>query len=578
MNFTSGKLQYRLGVPLIVFIAIIISVAMVCLYVSISSRVSSLSHETLHHAQRITKSSVNQFNQYLGATVRQFNEMSEQNLAQLKAFQLKSADELFQLTQRPFEKAFNTGDKRAVRVWLKREGAVSGVKEVSFLNSKGVVRFSSDEKNLGRTLDPAQLQEFQQSTGKIQRWTPDGLEIFVPKKVERKCTLCHIHYGWENKVGQIAGFFYLRVSTEGYEALKQESSAFLQKMKESNRAALDKILSEGRTETNAITAGNQADVEAINHSNLKIFSISMVFILITCLLVIFYLVGTILVKPLKGMVRSLDDCASNVSSSSHKIAESSHHLADHTSNQAASIEETSSSLEELSSMTKQNADHAQEANALMHESIETVTRADDSMQHLNTAMNDIASASEETSKIIKTIEEIAFQTNLLALNAAVEAARAGEAGAGFAVVADEVRNLAMRSSEAAKDTSALIRKTAKKVKQGTELVTKTYGDFSKVHTSATKVAEIIGEIAAASGEQANGIEQINQVIGEMDRLIQENAASANDSATASRAMNARSIEMKTMVSNLVKLMGEKTMGGHAALPHGATDVKRLPER
>ncbi len=243
-------------------------------------------------------------------------------------------------------------------------------------------------------------------------------------------------------------------------------------------------------------------------------------------------------RPIRRVTEGLAGGADQVSAASNQVASGSQSLAEGTAEQAASIEEASSSLEEISSMTRQNAQTANNANRIMQETSKVVTSASESMSQLTSSMVEISSASEETQKIVKTIDEISFQTNLLALNAAVEAARAGEAGAGFAVVADEVRNLAMRAADAAKNTADLIEGTVKKIKEGSEVVAQTNSEFSKVVTSSARIGELVGEIAAASQEQAQGIEQISKGISEMDKVVQRNAASAEESASASEEMNA----------------------------------------
>jgi methyl-accepting chemotaxis protein len=258
---------------------------------------------------------------------------------------------------------------------------------------------------------------------------------------------------------------------------------------------------------------------------------------------------------LRRIISGLNEGAGEVASAAGQVSGAAQSLAEGSSEQAASIEETSSSLEEMSSMTKRNADNAGEANNLMIDAKEVVATANQSMGRLTESMGEITKASEETSKIIKTIDEIAFQTNLLALNAAVEAARAGEAGAGFAVVADEVRNLAMRAAEAAKNTANLIEGTVKKVKDGSNLVSRTNEAFHQVAGSSAKAADLVAEIAAASKEQAQGIDQINTAVTELDKVTQQNAANAEESASAAEEMSAQAKTMQGIVGELVAMVG-----------------------
>jgi methyl-accepting chemotaxis protein len=170
-------------------------------------------------------------------------------------------------------------------------------------------------------------------------------------------------------------------------------------------------------------------------------------------------------------------------------------------------------------------------------------------------MQAITQASEETQKIIKTIDEIAFQTNLLALNAAVEAARAGQAGAGFAVVADEVRNLAMRAADAARNTAGLIDGTVQKIRDGSELVIRTNEAFKRVSDGTGKAAQLVGEIAAASSEQAQGITQISTAVSEMDKVTQQNAANAEESASSAEEMSAQAAQMREVLGELIAVVG-----------------------
>jgi methyl-accepting chemotaxis protein len=290
-------------------------------------------------------------------------------------------------------------------------------------------------------------------------------------------------------------------------------------------------------------------------------------------LVFSYWISRSIGRPLTEVASGMNEAAEQVSSAAVQVASASQTLAEGTSEQASGIEETSSSIEEMSAMIRQNADSALEANKLMEETSRVVDEANRSMKNLTTSMTEISTASEETAKIIKTIDEIAFQTNLLALNAAVEAARAGEAGAGFAVVADEVRNLAMRAADAAKNTAELIESTVGKIKNGYETVTKTNTAFSQVAALAKKVGELVGEISAASNEQAQGIEQINRAVSELDKVVQQNAASAEESASAAQEMNAQAEQMKIFVRKLSGLISGAQNGNGAVLHREALPWK-----
>lgn len=291
-----------------------------------------------------------------------------------------------------------------------------------------------------------------------------------------------------------------------------------------------------------------------------ILIVGALFLAGTILGVLFFARG--ITRPIMGAVRQMNEGADQVASAAGQVSAASQSLAEGASESAASLEETSSSLEEMSSMTKQNAENANQADELMKQANDAVNTADEAMTRLTGSMGEISHASEETQKIIKTIDEIAFQTNLLALNAAVEAARAGEAGAGFAVVADEVRNLAMRAADAAKNTAGLIEDTVNKVKDGTELVKGTNEAFTEVSTNATKVGELVAEIAAASNEQAQGIDQINKAATEMDQVTQQNAANAEESASASEELNAQAEQMRSVVEGLVAIIGGNAANGN----------------
>ncbi len=266
------------------------------------------------------------------------------------------------------------------------------------------------------------------------------------------------------------------------------------------------------------------------------------------------IIGRSITKPVTNIIENLSDGSAQVNSAAEEISSASQSLANGATEQAASIEETSASLDMMASQTKKNAGNAIEANTISQNAREEAENGAQAMAEMISAMGAINKSSEEISKIIKVIEEIAFQTNLLALNAAVEAARAGEHGKGFAVVAEEVRNLAQRSAAAAKDTANLIEAAVKKASDGGEIAQRAGKAQEVIVDGVKKVTDLVAEIASSSNEQAQGVDQLHSAMVQMDKVTQQNAANAEESAAASEELSAQARSMYDVVENLNTLI------------------------
>jgi methyl-accepting chemotaxis protein len=262
-----------------------------------------------------------------------------------------------------------------------------------------------------------------------------------------------------------------------------------------------------------------------------------------------------LARSLGKLVTELGGASERLVEVSSQISNASTHLSEGASTQAASIEEVSSSLEEMAAMTRSNAEGAREASGLANNATAAAKDGDQAIVQLNDAMAKINDSSTQIRAIVKLIQDIAFQTNLLALNAAVEAARAGDAGKGFAVVADEVRNLARKASEATGDITRLIEEAVNRSKEGTRVSTTVGKVFQGISTDVHKVSELIGKIASASQEQAQGAEQVNLSVSQLDKVTQENASQAEESAAASEELNSQAHTLGGMVDGLTELVG-----------------------
>jgi methyl-accepting chemotaxis protein len=268
------------------------------------------------------------------------------------------------------------------------------------------------------------------------------------------------------------------------------------------------------------------------------------------------------IKPIHKIIDVLHKGSNDLSKVADNISDSSQFLASGATEQATSLEETTSSLEDIATMARTNAENAKNANNLAEESMSNVESGVTATKESVTAMENIKKSSDEISKIIKVIEEIAFQTNLLALNAAVEAARAGNHGKGFAVVAEEVRNLAQRSASASKDTAALIEAAVQGANEGHDKVQKVVKTLENISESTKKTLALIGEISIASNDQAQGVEQVNRAISQMDQVTQKNAGVAEESANSGKRLSTQADDLDLTVKELVVLMsGAKQMSG-----------------
>ncbi|PKK89878.1 MAG: hypothetical protein CVV64_12045 [Candidatus Wallbacteria bacterium HGW-Wallbacteria-1] len=284
------------------------------------------------------------------------------------------------------------------------------------------------------------------------------------------------------------------------------------------------------------------------------------------ILLAWYLTHSI-TEPLRIIIDGLNRGSEQVASASNQVSSASQQLAEGASQQASSLEEVSSSLEEMASMTRQNAQNSNQADQMATQAARAAGKGTEAMGRMKDAIGRIKTSSDETAKIIKTIDEIAFQTNLLALNAAVEAARAGEAGKGFAVVAEEVRNLAQRSAEAAKNTSALIEESQQNSVGGVKATEEVGAILNEITDSIGKVTQLIAEVTAASSEQSKGVDEINSGVAQMNQVTQANAANAEESAAAGEELAAQAGEMTRMVEALVVMIEGANVSGFGQTNH-----------
>jgi methyl-accepting chemotaxis protein len=493
------------------------------------------------------------FEKVLAQFSTSMNEMKDQTTADFIKISEQLARDLIKEMKIGAGDSLQPGESIKFQHLADKQTQLDQLKEFALYGSDGSLQLSSNANSTNKQL-PAEVLDEAKKTGKLvvrgTAETDKTLRFYEPLVADGDTVRLNPAFR--------AGDFYGMLAVE----LNKD------KVLESINTQRDRIVS-------ATSQGKTSYEKALSMNRTINISIASVFF-VALMLILIPIVARGVVRPIRTASGRLKDIAEHVTLASDQVSGASQSLAKGASEQAAGLEETSSSLEEMSSMTKKNAENAQHAHTLSEQAKSAADVGRVAMEKMNSAILEIQKSSNETAKIIKVIDEIAFQTNLLALNAAVEAARAGEAGKGFAVVAEEVRRLAQRSADAAKNTTTLIEQSVNNSKHGVDIaneVSKVFGDIS---TGISKTNEIANEIAAASKEQAQGIDQINAAVSQMDSTTQQNAASAEESASASTQLSSNAAEMNTVANELVILVDGSVQAGedHSKNDTGASSKKK----
>ena len=381
-------------------------------------------------------------------------------------------------------------------------------------------------------------------------------EAFVPGLVDKFKQIEPYHHQLHESAIEIQNVYANGSKDDSGKLLESEIQRACHIYNTKTKSALvnvQTVLGEIRELTSESAGQKENEILALNRIIVRTLYFSGAAVILISILAS-YAISKSVVSKLRYIIDNLKEGTFQLFSASDQIAEAAQALAQGSSEVASCLQESNTNVVHINDISKSNAQDSIKANSLASNAREVASQGEASVKQLNNAITEIQNNANETANIIKVIDEIAFQTNLLALNAAVEAARAGEAGKGFAVVAEEVRNLAMRSAQAAHNTSSIIEQSVKAANEDIKVVEQVAQLLDDINSSVSKSSEMVDKISEASQEQSIGIEQIYRTLGEMDKATQQNAASAEQSASASEELSSQAENLNSLMTEIEKMV------------------------
>lgn len=467
----------------------------------------------------------------VGQFEQSLNQISDHAVGEMTSLSEASAKDLLQEIYISVGSSLQPGEAAKFLDLARKQVQLEQLNEFSFYGPDGRLELSSNPNTDRQTVPPEVLRQVRETKTIVMEGhdrNDKTLRFYMPLFLDADM----VRMNPTMEIGQLYGMLFVEMKKD---------------------RILDSIAAQQQTIQKAVEESEQNNRRILSKSLWLSIGIVGAFLAVIVALLVPLAAQTV-IRPLRKAVEANRTISQYLSSAAVQFSSSSKNIADGASEQAEGLAQTTSNLEQITSMTKTNAQNAQEANRLAAEARQKAEKGRQAIEKMNEAIENIQKSSEGTAKIMKVIDEIAFQTNLLALNAAVEAARAGEAGKGFAVVAEEVRNLALKSAEAAQNTSALIEKAIGQAKNGVTIVGEVRQTLSDIGNSVTKTAQIIQEIAQAGSEQVKGVEQIFTAVNQIDQITQQNASSAEESASSSVELEYQARCLQQTVYDLLALI------------------------